>query len=169
MAWEGIRFQYNPEELRRRIDLSPEIRNRETISCALVFDATDDRTDFHLGDVFSSLAALEVLAASGRIREPTSFLERLFGVPATAEPPISLFVYGEARVLPVRISRLDVSETLHDPALRVVRATVRLTMIVLTERDVPSDHPAAAVLSSMSGEKRSRAVATFEEFPDDLG
>ena len=56
--------------------------------------------------------------------------------------PLTLFIYGWKRVVPVKITSLSITETAHDPQLNPIRADVALGMRVLTYNDVSLMHPA---------------------------
>jgi hypothetical protein len=149
-AATAVVFQYNPEHLTRRIQPSAAGHPRETIRCTLVFDATDafdiddDSDPFTVHGVTPAIAALELLT-HGTPPEPASFWDRLLGrTPPAGEPPVVLFSWGEQRAVPVRITRLDVKEELHDSELRPLRATARLQMAVVTDADESRGSRAAA-------------------------
>jgi hypothetical protein len=52
------------------------------------------------------------------------------------EAPLTLFVWGLKRVVPVRIKTLTITEQAFDPALNPIRAKVTLAMDVLTYQDL---------------------------------
>ena len=51
-----------------------------------------------------------------------------------AEAPMTLFVWGPQRVLPVRVTSLSITEEAHDPLLNPIRAKVDLSLAVLSYR-----------------------------------
>ena len=55
--------------------------------------------------------------------------------------PLTLFIYGWKRVVPVKINSLSITETAHDPQLNPIRANVSLGMRVLTYNDLSVMHP----------------------------
>ena len=71
------------------------------------------------------LLANDALAARGSIEI----------LPATA--PLTLFVWGSARVVPVRLTEFSVTEEAFDPLLNPIRAKVSLGMRVLSINDLP--------------------------------
>ena len=114
----------------------------ETISVEAVIDATDA---LGTGDslagasgISSHLAALELLASpdSNQLLEIDRQAQRgvLEILPMTQ--PLTLFVWGKNRIVPVRIRDLTVTEEQFDPALNPVRATVSMTLRVLTVDDL---------------------------------
>lgn len=148
---DALVFQYNPEHLNRRIQTGEGGHPHETISCTLVFDATDaldlddDSDPFTVHGVAPAIAALELLT-HGTPPEPPGFWDRLFGrTPSGGGPPVVLFSWGPQRAVPVRVTRLDVKEELHDSELRPLRVTVRVQMAVATDADAAGgSRPGAA-------------------------
>jgi hypothetical protein len=69
------------------------------------------------------------------------------------EAPLTLFVFGKSRVLPVRITDLSVTEEAFDPNLNPIRAKVSLGMRVLTIDDVGFDHKAGSLFMSYLQQK----------------
>ena len=64
-------------------------------------------------------------------------------IPAPA--PLTLFVWGARRVVPVRITELSVTEEAFTTDLNPLRAKVSLGMRVLATNDVPRSHLAASL------------------------
>jgi hypothetical protein len=148
-------FQYNPETLRRSLraqtageqtDKGEVLRLKgppeETISLEIEIDATDQLEQAQplataMG-VYPTLAALEMLlypkAAYVIANEVLAKLGMIEVVPP--ESPMALFAWGARRVLPVRITALEITEELHDPNLNPIRAKVSLSMRVLTYDDL---------------------------------
>jgi hypothetical protein len=149
---ETVVFQYNPEELHHTIEEHPAPGRRsprEVIACTLELDATDalERPDDNpvvvRYGIAPTLAALELLMHRRETRARRWW--ELWRPGDRAEGrPLALFVWGEGRVVPVRVVRLDVTERMHDPALLPIRATVEVTMRVVTEDDLPRGDPAIA-------------------------
>jgi len=159
---EVIVFQYNPETLSRSLETRPVDGGNsaeafkldkppvETISLDIELDATDQvqssnqtRSPFKKG-IHPQLAALEMLlypdSASvirNHIRAATGSLEI-----KPAIEPISIFIWGHNRYLPVRITKFEVTEEAYDAKLNPIRAKVSLGMRVLTYEDVQINHPA---------------------------
>jgi hypothetical protein len=76
----------------------------------------------------ASLRNLEVLAARGTLEiTPT-------------EQPLTLFTWGNKRVVPVRITEFTVTEEAFDVDLNPIRASVELTLRVLTVSDLPASN-----------------------------
>lgn len=156
-----IVFQYNPDTLTRtlkprapggegarsealRLSGPPE----ETIKVDVEIDATDqlekgEGVTAALG-LYPQLSALEtlvypksaitiantVLLAAGTIEV----------VPPTA--PLTLFIWGPQRVLPVRITEFSITEEAYDPSLNPIRAKASLGLRVLSTNDLSLTDPA---------------------------
>ncbi|WP_117190428.1 hypothetical protein [Rhizobium terrae] len=153
-------FQYNPEQLTRSLD--PQYSDaagartealrlggppHETISATINIDVIDqleeaDGLAATLG-LYPQLSALEMLVypKSALVIANTALLATgtIEIVPPAA--PLTLFIYGWKRVVPVKVSSLSITETAHDPQLNPIRATADIGMRVLTYSDLPLTHP----------------------------
>lgn len=157
-----IALQYNPDKVSRTVavqasaeqgaDRSQALRLKgpaaETIKLEVEIDATDaleqpDRfpTTARRG-IHPQLAALEALvqpAADDLQRNDALARSGVLEV-LPIEAPLTLFVWGAARVVPVRITDLSFTEDAFDASLNPIRATVSLGMRVLTVDDLGFDH-----------------------------
>ncbi|MBV9790675.1 MAG: hypothetical protein JOZ51_20950 [Chloroflexi bacterium] len=150
-----IVFQYNPDTMTRTLtarttggtaDRGEALRLKgppeEKIGLEVEIDATDqlERAQFPataLG-LYPTLASLEMLLY------PKSALTIANEVLATAgvieiippEAPLTLFVWGVKRVLPVRLTSFTITEEAYDPDLNPIRAKVRLDLNVLSYHDL---------------------------------
>ena len=103
--------------------------------------------------VYSRLAALEMLQYPATVTNPllgaVSAAASAAGQPLGLTPPIPqtvprlqvptvLFVWGPARIVPVRVTRLSVNEQLYDRFLNPTHAEAQITLQVLTLDDVVS-------------------------------
>ena len=152
-------FQYNPDTLTRRIDarttgaeggergeaLRLSGPPKETISLSVEVDAADQpagAVQATLG-VYPPLAALEMLlypkSAVVIANTALALVGNLEIIPP--EAPLALFVWGPARVLPVRITGMSITEESFDPALNPTRAKVDLSLAVLSYYDLPITNP----------------------------
>jgi hypothetical protein len=156
----AVVFQYNPEQLTR--SLSPQYTDaagartealrlggppRETISAHVTVDVIDQLEDADemaasLG-LHPKLAALEMLVYPKSALVITNTVLLATGTIEVVPPtgPLTLFIYGWKRVVPVKISSLSISEVLHDSNLNPVRANIDLSLQVLTYNDLPLTHP----------------------------
>jgi hypothetical protein len=153
-------LQYNPDTLSRTLQLQgigPEPGDRlealrlkspplETIKLEAEIDATDqmelnDTTVAQLG-IYPQLAALEVMVypTSAQLRDNNSQSNSGVLEIAPMEAPLSLFVWSQVRVLPVRLTEFNITEEAFDPNLNPIRAKISLGMRVLTVNDLGFAH-----------------------------
>lgn len=150
-----IVFQYNPDTLTRsltaraagadgnrgealRLKGPPE----ETVRLEIEIDATDQLAEGN--PQVSSLGLHPTLAALELLLYPSSGLmianQALAAVGVIEiippEAPLTLFIWGPKRVLPVRLTEISVTEEAHDVNLNPTRAKVSLSMRVLTYQDL---------------------------------
>lgn len=155
-------FQYNPESLTRSLRASYQSRDgstgsagagepaglkgppAETIRLDVEIDAADQLelgvpSAVSLG-VYPALAALEALLLPSAEKVISDEALRELGGVEIIPPrmPLILFVWGAARVLPVRISDLSITEQAFDPDLNPILAKASLTLEVLTYQDFGS-------------------------------
>lgn len=153
-------FQYNPEQLSRSVapryseaaggraePLRLQGPPAETISATLQMDLIDQLEQGKLGPLGGGLsgylAALEMLVYPKTIQVAINQILLATGTLEVLPPvaPLTLFIYGWKRVVPVKIESLSISETAHDPNLNPIRAEVSLSMKVLTYNDLSFTHP----------------------------
>jgi hypothetical protein len=153
-------LQYNPDTLSRTLQvqgIGPEPGDRlealrlkspplETIKLEAEIDATDQ---MELGDstvaqfgIYPQLAALEVMVypTSAQLRDNNSQSNSGVLEIAPMEAPLSLFVWSQVRVLPMRLTEFSITEEAFDPNLNPIRAKVSLGMRVLTVNDLGFAH-----------------------------
>ncbi|NEO40723.1 MAG: hypothetical protein F6J90_32070 [Moorea sp. SIOASIH] len=155
-----IVFQYNPETMTRsltsrlasnekhestKISLPPE----ETISLKIELDATDqlekaDGTAVNLG-IHPQLAALETLIYPMSVEVIAKEALLLAGTIELLpkSPPLTVFIWGVKRIVPVQIKSMSIEELAYDVNLNPIRSEVSLEMQVLSYSDLK--------LSSMGG------------------
>jgi Contractile injection system tube protein len=160
----AVSFQYNPQTLTRSITPAAPSENGDTkealrlkappsesISLEAALDATDQLEAGHTpanAGLHSDLAALELLlypsSASVLANEVLSRLGLIEIVPAMQ--PLTLFVWGGIRrVLPVRLTSLNITEEAFDTNLNPIRATAKISMQVLTYHDLGLLTPGGAL------------------------
>jgi hypothetical protein len=151
-----ILFQYNPETMTRSLEpySDPETEGEpddtveafdpsETFDVQLVLDATDalEHPDKHPVAVVSGVAdrvsALEMLLyPSGDGSVLGDLVGSVFGGGADPVPrrtvPVTLFVWGPGRIVPVKLKSFSVDEQAYSTLLYPVRATVSVGLQVLT-------------------------------------
>jgi hypothetical protein len=153
-------FQYNPEQLSR--SLEPQYSDaagarsealrlggppRETISATLQVDVVDQLEES--GELAGTLGLYPQLSALEMLIYPKSALviaNTVLLATGTIEVvppmgPLTLFIYGWKRVVPVKLTSLSITETMHDPQLNPIRASADVSMQVLTYNDLPLTHP----------------------------
>lgn len=157
-------FQYNPDTMTRRLEprsVSAEGDRgeafrltgppKETITLSIEIDAADQLEQGHpiattMG-IYPTLAALEMLlyprSAAVIANTVLSLIGTIEVIPV--EAPMTLFVWGPQRVLPVRLTSFSITEEAHDPLLNPIRAKVELSLSVLSYFDLPLTSPGQAL------------------------
>ena len=142
-------FQYNPDEVTRTIQpreastdgKGPKLGSpNETISFTLELDALDEAPDpelLALG-VMPALSLLEMLMHPSSL---TVLARTVFAKAGAIElppivPPQTILVLGP-RIVPIKLTSLQVTEQAHHHALAPIRAAVQVSATVLTYEDVP--------------------------------
>jgi len=154
-------FQFNPEKLTRtlkpktsgsegslfetqRLKGAPE----ETIKMELAFDAADamaegDGITEALG-LYPQLSALEMLVypKSAQVIANTVLLATgtIEVIPPTG--PLTLFVWGPQRIMPVQIKEFGIEEQSYDSKLNPIKAKATLTLKVISYNELSLVHPA---------------------------
>jgi len=182
-----ILFQYNPFTMSRT--LTPSVTEGEsadnlrytgvpveTIKVEIELDAADpleegDPDAIELG-IGHQLAALELLLypESGYIRSAET-LKKL-GVLEIVPPPVplTLFVWGPNRILPVQVTEFSVTEEAYSPNLNPLRAKVSLGLRVLSTADFSSSHRGWDLFMAHQVAKEAmRDRATILQTEDALG
>lgn len=177
-----IVFQYNPETLTRTI--TPHVAAStsggattgealrlagppsETIRLTVEIDATDQ---LEQGSPVATTAGLHpTIAALEMLLHPRSSLVignqilAAMGIIEVVPPeaPLTLLVWGPKRIVPVRLSSLEITEDAFDPALNPVRAKALLTLQVLTYQDLGVLSVGGAL--SMANQVIKEALATVD-------
>ena len=151
-----IAFQFNPETLERTtIPVDPNGRQRDMIRFALEFDATDalergDPTTAQFG-IHPALAALEMLLQTSA--NATGNVSNNGTTSMITAKPFTLFVWGSQRAIPVKFTQLDIHETMFDSQLNPVRATVNVSMEILSEAELKSNPSARTFMDSYLRQK----------------
>ena len=127
----------------------------ETFSFTLMLDSNDEIADGATNPVAAGIAtatgAYSRLAALEMLQYPMASASTLLGqvsanlstaavgassAPSTSVPlsqvPVVLFVWGPQRIVPVRVSQLQVTERLYDSLLNPIHAEAQITLSVLT-------------------------------------
>lgn len=186
-----VLFQYNPEKMSRQLEARVSQQTeagdrtevlrlagppRETITLKIELDASDQLEKKEQGAVengiYPALATLELLLY------PESKLINQIGTQANQgileivppETPLTLFVWGPNRVVPVVLTGMTINEEAYDPHLNPLQAEVDLSLKILTSYDFGPDHPGynlymahhiAKEVMSLAGGSRSIADLGF--------
>ncbi len=148
-------FQYNPDTLTRT--LSPQAAGnesdpgealrlkgppQETIRLDIEIDATDQleqgKAMASAAGIYSTLASLEMLLYPKSALVIANEALLLAGIVEVIPPeaPLTLFVWGFKRILPVRLTEMTITEEAFDQDLNPIRAKVGLGMRVLNYQDL---------------------------------
>jgi len=148
-------FQYNPDTMTRKLEpraVSAEGDRgeafrltgapKETITLSVEIDATDqleqgNRIAVTTG-LYPTLSALELMLYPKSATVIANLVAELIGTVELIpeEAPMTLFVWGPQRVLPVRVTSLSITEEAHDQLLNPIRAKVDLSLAVLSYQDL---------------------------------
>jgi hypothetical protein len=149
-------FQYNPDTMTRT--LTPQTTTssdtsrgealrlkgppEESITIEIEIDATDqlekgDSSAVNMG-IYPALSALEMLLypkpsliIANEVLAAVGIIEII-----PPEAPLTLFVWGAKRILPVRLTSFSITEQAFDPNLNPILAKVSLGMRVLNYMDL---------------------------------
>jgi hypothetical protein len=186
-----IALQYNPDTLTRTLqvqgvgqdggDRSEALRIKgppvETIKIEAEIDAADqlehpdqNRITVQYG-IQPQLAALETiiyprsadLLANNRLAQ-SGTLEI-----APMEAPLTLFVWSQTRILPVRLTEFSITEEAFDPALNPIRAKVSLGMRVLNVNDLGFAHKGGNLFMVYQQQKEQLAAQSLQATLGALG
>jgi hypothetical protein len=172
-----IPFQYNSDTLTRTLqpqmgseggDRSEQLRLKgapqETIKLDIELDATDrlekdDGQAKALG-IYPQLSALEMLIYPKSALVIANTVLLAIGTIEVIPPmaPLTIFVWGAHRALPVKLREFSVTEEAHDVNLNPIRAKVSLAMQVLTYSDLQISHPGYSLFLAHQVAKEAMAT-----------
>lgn len=159
-------FQYNPDQVSRTLRprgvptgqaVGPADAHRvwgapvETITLTVEIDATDQ---LETGDPIAAttgiapqLSALEMLLYPSSALVIANAALLLAGTIEILPPegPLTVLVWGPGRAVPVRLESLTITEQAFDQALFPIRASVQLSVQVLSYNDLPVTDPGYAL------------------------
>ena len=159
-----IVFQYNPDTLTRTLTAPTASGNtaqgealrlkgppQETITVNVEIDAADqlERAD----GIATSMGLYPTLSSLEMLLYPKSALVIANEVLANVgvieiippEAPLTLFIWGIKRVVPVRLTTFSITEEAFDPNLNPIRAKVNLGLRVLNYQDLGLLSPGGAL------------------------
>jgi len=186
-----IPFQYNPDTLTRTLqvktvptaseggDRVEALRLKgppvETIKLDAEIDATDalavgDSTTDASG-IHPQLAALEMITypSSGQLiannaQQRSGTLEII-----PMQAPLVLFVWGQNRVQPVRITDLSITEDAFDENLNPIRARISFSMRVLSVDDLGFDSKGGSIYMTYQQQREQLATKVLGGTLNSLG
>jgi len=173
-----IIFQYNPVQISRQLEArsaggggrsSEPYRlagaPKETITLnEVILDATDqlEMSDPIAGSmgIYPQLSALEMLLYPKSSLVIANTIMLALGTIELIQPdaPLTLFIWGAKRVVPVRISSFSITEERYDPNLNPIAAKVNLGLQVLSYNDLSVTHPGYYVFLAHQIVKETMAV-----------
>jgi hypothetical protein len=177
-------FQYNPDTLTRRLearavsqegDRSEAFRltgaPKETITLSIEVDAVDQLEGGNplavtIG-LHPTLAALELMLYPKSLSVIANDVLSAIGIPI--DGPMTLFVWGPTRVLPVRLSSFSITEEAYDPLLNPIRAKVELSLNVLSYHDLSLLSPARAIFMAHHIAKEVMAMTNVVNSAANIG
>lgn len=157
-----IVFQYNPDTMTRRLDARTNRGNegsdrsesfrltgppQETITLSVEVDATDQLETVNpiavTAGIYPTLSAMEMLLypKSSTVIANAALAQGGFLEITPVEAPMTLFVWGPQRVLPVRLTNFSITEEAYDTLLNPIRAKVDLSLQVLSYADLKITNP----------------------------
>lgn len=177
-----IVFQYNPESLSRTVSAnvpratrgapSNEIlllkgAPREQINLKVILDGIaklheGDKTVLEQG-IYPQLSALELLlypksdvikAANQQTKQGVLEIN-----PIAA--PVTLLVWGDKRVLPIKLTGFTIDESYHDDHLNPIRAEVTMSLQILNYSDVPWEEQRAKLFFAHQVSKERLAKRAY--------
>ena len=182
-------FQYNPDTMTRKLeartttgeaaDRTESLRlagpPKETITISIEVDATDQLETANplavATGINPTLAALEMLFYPKSIQVIANMAISQAGMLEIipTEAPLTLFVWGPTRVLPVRITSFSITEEAFDTLLNPVRAKVDLTMQVLSYYDLKNSNPGFSLFMAYQIAKEIMATTNVFNSVQNLG
>ena len=183
-----IVFQYNPEAVKR--SLQPQLAGGEagerslgvrytgapveTIDLEVSIDAVDQleagqANALEFG-IHAQLAALEMLLYpdSAQVTQNNQLLGQGNLEISPYAAPLTLFIWGGNRVLPVSLTSYTINEELFDNHLNPIRSTVTLGLRALSYSDVNMSHPAYNLFLAYQKAKEEMAHKGVTSSPNDL-
>jgi hypothetical protein len=186
-------FQYNPDTLTRT--LTPQATTssdtsrgealrlkgppEESITIEIEIDATDqlekgDTSAVNMG-IYPALSALEMLLYPKPSLIIANEVLAAIGIIEIIPPeaPLTLFVWGAKRILPVRLTSFSITEQAFDPNLNPILAKVSLGMRVLNYMDLGLYSVGGALFMAHQVLKEvmatSSSVGNISSLPTSLG
>jgi hypothetical protein len=175
-----IVFQYNPDTLERTIapqgseggegaDRSEALRLKgppqETIKVEIELDATDalEKGDAsaRANGIYPQLSALEMLVYPKSALTIANTVLLAVGTIEIIPPsaPLTIFVWGPKRAVPVKVQEFTITEEAYDASLNPIRAKVSLGLRVLSTTDLQITNPGYGLFLAHQIAKEALATA----------
>jgi hypothetical protein len=170
-------FQYNPEEVTRSIRARGSGGGRgdsnrvngppqETLTFTVEIDAADQLEKPAQNGITVANGLHPIIAALEKLLYPSyplvianEALALLGSAFILAEQaPLALLIWGPRRVLPIRVQSLSIKEHAFDQKLNPIRASVDITVDVLTYRDLDVTNPGYWVYLAAFTQKEAMAA-----------
>jgi len=184
-----IVFQYNPDTMTRHLetrstggeggDRSEAFRltgpPKETITLSIELDATDQLEEQNplaiAAGVNPAISALEMLIYPKSLSViGNAVLAQLGNIEIIPpEAPLTLFIWGPTRVLPVRVTSFSITEEAYDTLLNPVRAKVDLSLYVLSYADLKLTHPGYNLFLAYQVAKEVMAMTNVANSVQNIG
>ncbi len=184
-----IVFQYNPTTMTRRLkaraaggqdsDSAEAYRltgpPEESITLSIEVDAADQLEKGNplartMG-VYPALSALEMLlypkiatVVANAVLTQAGNIEII-----PTEAPLTLFVWGPQRVLPVRLTSFSITEEAYDTKLNPIRAKVELSLQVLSYVDLKATHIGSGLFLAHQIAKEVMATSNVANSVENIG
>lgn len=156
-----IVFQYNPEQLTRSVQarsasggsrgdaLLTDGPPDESINLTVEIDAADQLEDPANNSITVQNGLYPAIASLERLMSPAfavvvanQVLSALGSAMILGEPvPLTLFIWGPGRILPVRVNSVSITEQAFDTTLNPILARADLSLKVLTYRELDITNP----------------------------
>ncbi|TDC88606.1 hypothetical protein E1161_23525 [Saccharopolyspora aridisoli] len=131
-------------------------------------DATDQLDVTAPHGIHPQLATLEMLVqpSTAQLREHSRLAKNGAIEISPIEMPLTLFTWGSKRVVPVKLSEFSINESAFDVNLNPIRASLSLSVKLLTISDLPAGHRGAELyMAHLAQKERMAGVAA----PGSLG
>ena len=179
-----IVFQYNPDLVTRTItaqttggnaDRGEALRLKgppeEKISLDIEIDATDQlelaKPTATMMGIYPALSALEMLlypkSALAIANEVLANIGVIEIIPQ--EMPLALLIWGDKRIVPVRLTTFTITEEAYDTNLNPIRAKVKLDLRVLNYHDLGLASPGGGLFMAHQIAKEIMASANTGNLP----
>ncbi|MEM6353277.1 MAG: hypothetical protein AAF766_21205 [Cyanobacteria bacterium P01_D01_bin.14] len=188
-----IIFQYNPQTMSRQLqartmsggsDQEGGSRGealrlsgppQETITLNVEIDATDQLEQTNpiavASGIYPTLSALEMLLYPKTATVMKNLALAQVGnieiIPP--EAPMTLFVWGPARVVPVRLTSFSITEEAYDTLLNPIRAQADLSLQVLSYYDLKPTNPGHSIFIAHQIAKEALATANIFNSLQEVG